>query len=376
MNKEELIKAIEEAKKRLKESFKNMLESSNQEDVKEYDKLSKIIKDLQEQLKDLEEKEREDEANNQRNQNVNNPTPSNTPQPAPMNERVQFVRDLREAISLGNRFTGVLPREVATEIQRRKAEIAQLRGLCSVHTATGEYTVYVEGDAATVSYVGENAAIGETSPTIEPIALKALKLAAISRISNEFLNDVGVDVMAYLIDVIAKAFADMEDKEILFGAGTASSQSALRGIAGNAGTKLTTASETAITWPEVKNVINSLKDYQGTATLVMAQSTLNAISEFKDGSSYIFPQNAAITQIMGVPVKVCSAMPSLAAGKTVIIAGDFKYYHLLDRQSLEMVTLNERYAEYDQTGIRAIERIDGDLVPEAFVALTMKATTK
>ena len=46
-----------------------------------------------------------------------------------------------------------------------------------------------------------------------------------------------------------------------------------------------------------------------------------------------------------------------------------------DRMGMEIVTLNELYAATDQVGIRALERIDGDIaLPEAFACLKTKAS--
>lgn len=105
----------------------------------------------------------------------------------------------------------------------------------------------------------------------------------------------------------------------------------------------------------------------------MNSTTLDAIHEFKDGSNYIFDQNTEIKSIMGCPVVISDKMPTAAAGKTVIIAGDFSYYHIMDRDGLTVKTLYELYAANDQVGITAIERIDGDFVADAFAKLVMKS---
>ena len=259
--------------------------------------------------------------------------------------------------------------------KRKKEQIARIRGLCTVHQATGDYTVYVEGDGATVAYVGEGAAIGETSPTIVPIGLSALKLGALVKVSREFIEDLGVDVMAYLVDVLSKAFAKKEDHDILFGAGTSSSKTALRGISTNQTTNVVTAaSATTVTWEEVKQAIQLLKPYRSGATITCGQAFLDICHSFKDGETYMFPQGQAITQIMGIRVVVSDEFPALEANAVAMIIGDFSYYHILDRQGLEITTLNELYAATDQVGIRALERIDGDMgIKDAFAVLKMGA---
>lgn len=290
-----------------------------------------------------------------------------------LTEREKFGLSIVEAVSKGTTFSGLLPREVAAEIQMRKELLAEVRGLCTVHHTTGEYTVYVEGDGANVAYVAEAGTIGETTPSIKPIALAALKLGAIVRVSREFVNDLGVSVMDYLVEVLAKAFARWEDNEILFGAGTSGNRGVIRGVATNveASNVVTAASATTVTWEEVKSVIQRLKAYRKSATFLCGQPFLDIVHHFKDGNGYIFNQQRPITEIMGIPVRVCKEFPTLGAGEVGAIVGDFSYYHLLEREGEEVTTLRELYAANDQTGIRVLERIDGDLFPEAFAVLKM-----
>lgn len=374
MGKEQLKKMLESVRQKATEAFDRMLETASDEDVKKYENLLKQAKDIEEQLANLEAIEEKEELDGkgvpgeiQKETNKKNKEA--------LDEKTKFVTGLREAVAKGTTFTGLIPREVANEIQRKKEQIARIRGLCTVHQATGDYTVYVEGDTATVTYVGEGAAIGETSPTISPIGLSALKLGALVKVSREFIEDLGVDVMAYLVDVLSKAFAKKEDHDILFGAGTSSSKTALRGISVNQTTNVVTAaSTTTVTWEEVKKLIQMLKSYRANATLVCGQAFLDICHSFKDGDTYMFPQQQAITQIMGVRVVVSDEFPALAAGAVAAIVGDFSYYHILDRMGLEVTTLHELYAANDQVGIRALERIDGDIgIKDAFAVLKMKS---
>lgn len=368
MEKKTIKTMIEQAQSAMQNAFAKMLESSSEEDIKKYENLCAQMEKLNAQLKEAEAQEERDNLFSEKK----TPIQLAEKDKSSLDEKVQFVKALREAVAKGSTFSGLIPRDVAHTIQEKKAKIAKLRGYCTVHQATGDYTVYVEGDDVSVAYVGEGSAITETTPSIKPIGLSALKLGALIKVSSEYIEDLAVDVLGYLTDKIAKGFAEKEDSEILFGAGTTSSKTAMRGIdTGSIGT-VTTASATAFTWAEVKKTIQTLKAYRENAILVMNSTTLDAIHEFKDGSNYIFDQNTEIKSIMGCPVVISDKMPTAAAGKTVIIAGDFSYYHIMDRDGLTVKTLYELYAANDQVGITAIERIDGDFVADAFAKLVMK----
>ena len=158
MKKKQLEAMLESVQNKVAEAFNKMLETAADEDVRKYELLLKQSHDIEEQLEEaeaLEEKEQLDnggvpgDLQKEGNRNKTN-----------LDEKTAFVKGLREAVAKGTTFTGLIPRDVANEIQRKKEQIARIRGLCTVHQATGDYTVYVEGDGATVAYVGEGAAIG------------------------------------------------------------------------------------------------------------------------------------------------------------------------------------------------------------------------
>lgn len=362
MTVERLKKMLEAVQDAATEAFNTMLKSASDEDLHKYENLCNQADKLEAQLKEalcLEEKEDPENRGPKKKQDN-------------LDEKISFVKKLREAIEKGDSFVNALPVDVAQEIQMRKCKIAKLRGYCSVAQSGGNYVIYIEGDDAEVSYVGEGSALTETNPSIEPLKLGALKLGCIIKVSNEYIADLANDVMAYLVEKLAKAFAKKEDYEILFGKGRKDSLINIRGIdTDTTVATIKTASKDAFTWEEVKKTIQKLGDYRDNAILVMHSDTLDEIQSFKNGDKYIFDQDNPLTKIMGCRVVLCNKMPQIGAGKTVIIAGDFEYYHLVDRKVLEIKTLYERYADTDQIGISAIERIDGDFVSDAFSKLVM-----
>ena len=371
--KEALEKRLAAIEKKVEEAFEKMLETASDEDVKKYEMLKKQAEEVMEEIETVEALEEKEDL-----EEGGIPNGIQKDKPKALSEREQFGKNLVEAVSKGTTFSGLLPRECAQNIQMKKEKIARIRGLCTVHQANGEYTVMVEGDDVVVDYIEEAGTFGETTPSIKPIGLQALKLGALTKVSEEYIADLGVDVMGYIEDKFAKAFAKKEDKEILFGTGTSSSKTKIRGIATNAasGNIVTAASATTVTWSEIKSTIQKLKAYRTNAHIVCSQTLLDIIHEFKDGSTYMFPQQSEITQIMGIPVVVSDEFPALAAGAVAMIVGDFAYYHICDRKSIELKTLNELYAATGQVGIRGQERIDGDLaLTDAFAVLKMKAGT-
>lgn len=359
--KEELIRQIKEMEAKRKAAFEAMIKEATDDTVKAYENLIKVEQLLRTQLADLEANEK------------GNPEGRKEEAAKPqLTEAQVFIKKIVEAVAVGSAYTALVPTSIAQAIEKKRFELSGLRKYCTVHPANGDYQIAVEGNGVTVAYVGEGAAISESTPTLTVAKLGSYKLAALVKISQEMLSDVAVDVQQYLVDMIAKGFALKEDAEILNGTGSENSH--ISGViptitAVDARVK-TSAAAAAITWAEVKEMLQLLGAYRAHAILVMAQSTVDVIHEFKDGTKYIFDQNKPLTDIWGLPIVVSPDMEAIAASKSVIVAGDFSYYHIADRKNLTLQVLNELYAATDQVGIKAIERIDGKLtMPEAFAVL-------
>lgn len=355
-------KMLEKLEAKMQEAFDLMCEDFSDEAVTKYEGLVRQVNNLREEIA-LEEKSK------------SKPPENLTSGQVGLDETRKFFSGLVEAVAKGSTFTGVLPREVSQTIIKKAETLSKLGQHVTRHPVSGDYTIYVSGDDCTVDYVAEGAAIGETDPSIVPISLGALKLAGLVKVSREYLSDLGVNVQAYVEERLALAFARKEDHEILLGAGTTKMEGIVTKCTDQV---LSTATAATLAFDDVLTLINSLGDYQYAAHLMMNQSVVNSIAMMKDAKGqYLFPPNAKLTEIRGIPIIPCKDLPGTLAGGTVaIVAGDLSYYHIADREGIEMVTLNERYADTDQIGIRAIRRVDGKVaLTEAFKILKVKASS-
>lgn len=375
MNKKEMLKQLEA---KASELLAKYLESLSEDDKKKLDDLMDSIDKLKAEIKADEEKEalekKEKEALDEKQKHQNVPEDLRDVGKKISEENEKFVKNLREAVQMGTKFTGAMPTEMSTTIQSKLETLSDVYSRCTIHrNLTGNYTVLVEGDEATVGYTGEGATIGETSPSINPLPLGALKLGGLAKVSNEMIDDMGVDIIGWLTDVFAKAFARAIEHEILLGAGTSSKKDSIRGIITNATNVITAASAESITWEEVKETVQALTNGRSGATIILSQRIADMIYSFKDGSKYMFDQTRAIDKILGCDVLVSSQMPEFASGKAVMVVGNFSYYHIAIRKDVETTVLHERYADSDQTGVKATCRIDGDFVKNQFAVLKLGA---
>jgi HK97 family phage major capsid protein len=80
-------------------------------------------------------------------------------------------------------------------------------------------------------------------------------------------------------------------------------------------------------------------------------------------------------RIMGIPVYASAYVNSIAAGAVIGIAGAFDYCVVGERSGYTLKVLRERYADSNQTGFLAQNRVDVTLTQtEAFRYLLAPAT--
>lgn len=72
----------------------------------------------------------------------------------------------------------------------------------------------------TVYYPGEATAITESNPTVNNVTLTATKMACLTQVSSELLNDSAISFGDFVAREIAYAFADKEDEDLFNGDGT------------------------------------------------------------------------------------------------------------------------------------------------------------
>lgn len=110
--------------------------------------------------------------------------------------------------------------------------------------------------------------------------------------------------------------------------------------------------------------------YRINASFVTNDSTLKILRKIKDNTGqYIWQpsvKDGTPDTILGRPVYTSPYVPELAAGALPMAFGNFNYYWIADRRDVRFKVFNELYAERDQIGFFATERVDGKLIlPEA-----------
>lgn len=325
-----------------KASLAEMLQTSSAENVEKYRSITETIRDIDAQIEAQQ-------------------TPGKVPAPkaADMTEATLFCKRFIDAVSSSGNFAGGMPREMAKEVIKKLQQLAGVKNYCSSFSTISEMSITVESGIPTVDYIAEGGQYGDATPQTAIVNIKAYKLGGITKVNKELLKDIEWDVVAWVSDIFARALNDKLEAEILFGTGPTHDH--IEGVTTKNGIKSKVcASATTVTWAEVKACLSALGAYKKGAIIVVSQEIADVIDDFKDGSgNYIFPQNEELTRIKGHEVLVSSAMPTAAAGKVLMIAGNFNYYQIGYRETVEVETLRELFAATGQVGVQVSTRLDG-----------------
>lgn len=239
-----------------------------------------------------------------------------------------------------------------------------------INTDSPEGTIQAIASIGTADWVGEGAAIPESSDSVVPVPVHSYKLSSLVRINQSFVADNAFDLENYLVNVFAKRFGRSEEAAFLNGTGIDQPTGLLNNNGAEVG--VTAASAAAVTYDELVKLYFSLKaEYRSNAVFLMHDDTAMALRTMKDTVGNPL-WNAERDTIFGKPVVTSLAMPTLAAGKKAIAFGDLSYYWIVERQPLTIKRLSELYIVQGQIGFRGFERLDGKLIrPEAVKALQM-----
>ncbi|HGL6688663.1 TPA: phage major capsid protein [Citrobacter amalonaticus] len=242
------------------------------------------------------------------------------------------------------------------------ASVAQI-----LNTSNGQDITWStsDGTAEEGELLGENTEAPEEDVSFGTATLGAKKLSSkIIRVSNELLQDSGVDIEAYLAARIGQRIGRGEAKYLVQGTGAGTPVQPKGLVASVTGT-VNTAAAATFTWQEMNKLKHAIDPaYRGGPKYRWAfnDSTLQVIEEMVDGQNrpLWLPDVAGGTPatILNIPYVIDQAIDGIAAGKKFAFLGDFDRFIIRRITYMTLKRLVERYAEYDQTAFLAFHRFD------------------
>jgi len=237
------------------------------------------------------------------------------------------------------------------------------------------------------AWVDENTAGTVGNDTYGVTTFTRHTYAKLTPVSNELLQDSGVDLISILAEVAANDFAKQEDTQGFVGTG-----SPITGISAVVGTNAVELSGTlaaALTYGKLLDCVYGIPAVTlPNAAWYMHPSVLSLILQLADANNLKFPFmgafDSANPMILGYPVRTTSVLPSTATttvGTKYIVFGDLKNAYLAERNGFGISTSQHATIGSDNmfakalTGFRFDESIDIQIVnPSAFSILLSKTS--
>ena len=231
-------------------------------------------------------------------------------------------------------------------------------------------TMPASTDAVTWAAVAEEAAPGESVPTLSEVSFTIKKFMRIGKVSAELLEDSAVDIPTLLTGMFTRSLGRYEDQQAIEGDNSTEplglrTTGAGQGDVGDITDLLTLAAPTAI---EIVSAFYELPaQWRANATWHTTSSFLARIATIGAAAAGIhfieLIGSEPTPRLLGRPIVMFDGTgwddaASIGANEEVGAFGDFSMYYFVDRVGMSMRRLDELYAGNDQVGFAARVRYD------------------
>lgn len=289
-------------------------------------------------------------------------------------DQVNVLKEQTRALNVATGSEGgyIVPVEMASKIIEKKELKSTMRKVAHAEKYNHDRDIPVQGDIPAADYIAEGGAYPTPDPSFSKKTMKAYKEGIIVVAADELVSDNTFDLEGYLARKAGEAFRKREDTDFTAGDGTGRPT----GFLPSATVVKTAASASAFTAAELVAFIYAHpEEYLDGAVLMMHRKIFAIVRSLYNASEQTFKLELinGVWHIEGIPVEFNNKMPATpATGVRIMALGDFSYYEIGDRLTMEVKVLKEKYSEKGQVGFRFTARNDGKLlVEEAISAFAM-----
>ena len=239
-----------------------------------------------------------------------------------------------------------------------------------IRTSNGQpFNLPANNDTAVVAAIlGEGTAESVSDMTFTNVKFEPYTYSSkIVKVSNQLMSDNAFDLGSFVGGQLAQRL----NRGINAHLTTGDNSSKPQGIVTGSTLGKTAASATAVTIAEILDLMYSVDaSYRNasSAAFMMNSATLAAVRKLGFGSSNDFPvfvpamEVGGVDLLFGKPVYVNEDMDGIATGNKSIIFGDIAQYYVHEAGGVQLLRLNERYADSLSTGFIAYRRVDGNVI--------------
>ena len=215
--------------------------------------------------------------------------------------------------------------------------------------------------------IGENQPNSEQDVTFADMILSSYEITSrIVRVSNKLLRDGAMDVGQVIGELLGERIGRKANELLTTGTGAGNQP---WGLVTASTLGKTTASSTAIVFDEMIDLLYSVDSgyrVKGRTGWMMHSDILGVLRGLKDGNGSYLVQPSLIAgdpeRLLGWPIYINDSMSSqLATGNKVVLFGDLSRFYVREVGAIRLMTLKERYADYDQSAFIAHQGWDSGL---------------
>jgi HK97 family phage major capsid protein len=265
--------------------------------------------------------------------------------------------------------SSVVPQSFYDVIQEKLVTVGPMLdgGIVTLlNTASGEdIKVPVESSRPLATAIAEGTTITALDPTFTSLTLKSEKVAVLTKVSRELLQDSGIDTVSYLGRTLGTSIGIKVNNLLTLGTGTTEpngvSVAAGSGVTGGTGVA---GAPTADNLIDLAHSVDGAYVRQG-ARFMMRRSTMGTVRKLKDSAGqylYVPAATAGMADsFMGIEIVENPDIAATATSAKSVLFGWFGSYHVRQVGGIEVARSDDAYFASDQIGFRLTIRIWGDL---------------
>lgn len=272
-------------------------------------------------------------------------------------EEKLFANYVRTAIANDMTVGGngaIIPTSISERIIEKVEEYAPIYSRATKFTVKGDLVFVKESNIPSAEYMDEMTDEKGTDATFATVKLTGFLARALSLVSRSLINKTDFDLVNYVVNKVAKAFALFIERELIAGNGVK-----IKGLSAVGPTEVQALNADALIdlQMEVPSVL------QANCEWLMNPADVKACRKLKD-STGAYLLNADVTsefgyKILGKDVLMSDQCP---AGK--VFYGDFSGLYAKLENDVEVQVLKERYAEKFAVGVVGFAQLDACVVED------------
>lgn len=265
----------------------------------------------------------------------------------------------------------LVPEDMSSDISVQELFKSEMEKYCRViNTASGNKFQYpaVNDTGVSAAILGEGTAETVSDMTFSNIEFDAYTYSSkVVKVSHQLLQDSAFDLNGFLAEALGERIARGVNGHLTDGSGSSQPQ----GVVTGSSLGKTAAAAAAVTNAEILDLMYSVDaSYRNApgAAFMMNSATLAAVRKLGFGSSNDHPifvpaaQAGGLDLVHGKPVIINEDMDGIATGKKSILFGDMRQYAVRNAGGVQLLRLDERFADSLSVGFIAYKRVDGNIL--------------